>query len=605
MPVRAELSTRDELRSPLIAAALSVQYAYQPIVSASSLRVHGFEALARCPSDSAFRNINDLLDAAHEKGELRAIERFLIRKAMAKFSRFGAASTTQLFCNVDNRVFDDALLRPAALVEMASDCGLNAGNICLELSERQPPQNFDVFTGHIKTLLDLNIRVAIDDFGNGFSGLHMFMAIDPHYVKVDKLFIDGIGSSHRQQAIVAKLNGLAHALGFLTIAEGVENESDFRMARDLGCDLIQGYLIAKPSTDLSMLRLLYDNIGVSASAIRISPKVEEMADLSKPIALDDPLSFAIERFKQQPDLSLIAVVDPKGHVQGAIYEEDVRHYLLSDFGPALLMNRGLGNTVTKLLRRCPVLEATSSITTIVESYINSTSCHGVVLTSDGIYIGYLNNHAIIKLANDGDVEIARDQNPLTYLPGNNSIIRHITETLRSTEPRTYAIFDFDNFKPFNDAFGFQVGDKALLMFAELLREIASTSNAFCGHVGGDDFFLSLEVPSIQGEQIIRNLMSTFSERAEKFYSADARRLGGINGVDRFGQARFFPMLSVSAAMVPAPIARSNLSSETITDALAGAKAAAKSALDRFAILPLVTSGIAELQERVRRWTNEP
>ena len=205
-------------------------FAYQPIISTSSLRVHGFEALARLPD--RIGAVCDLLDEAFAVGALRKVEHMLLRNAIGKYAGFAGAGSTRLFCNLDNRSYDEARPDAAAIGDLIHNSGLPAGNLCLEISERGAVQSPTNLLQVVEQLISSNVGIALDDFGVGMSGLHMLMTIEPHYVKIDRSFVDGLSASARKQAIVAKLCGLAHALGFLTVAEGVETESDFRMARD-------------------------------------------------------------------------------------------------------------------------------------------------------------------------------------------------------------------------------------------------------------------------------------------------------------------------------------------------------------------------------------
>ena len=89
-----------------------IEIAYQPIVSMSSLRVHGFEALARMGDSAPFADVVSLLDASFAQGTLRPTERALLTRSITKFARLGSASEARLFCNIDNRVFDDDQIRP-------------------------------------------------------------------------------------------------------------------------------------------------------------------------------------------------------------------------------------------------------------------------------------------------------------------------------------------------------------------------------------------------------------------------------------------------------------------------------------------------------------
>jgi diguanylate cyclase (GGDEF)-like protein len=571
-------------------------FAYQPIISTSSLRVHGFEALARFPDGTP--GICDLLDEAAAAGTLRAMDVALLRKAIGKFAGFTPACTTRLFCNIDNRTYEGSPPTADRLDDLIAGSGMKASNLCLEISERKPVQSPNNLLQTVQLLSAMGTRIALDDFGVGMSGLHMLMTIEPDYVKIDRVFIDDLAGNARKQAIVAKLCGLAHALGFLTVAEGVETESDFRMARDLGCDLAQGYCIARPTTRLGDLAMSYGRTLGELAEPKMNPRVAELLTPMTTLLVDEPLSTAVDAFKLTPELRLIPVTDREGLVMGALMEEDIRRYLLSDFGPALLANKGFAPRVGQLVRRFPTGEAHGSIEAIVNSYVAAESACGLILANDGRYAGYLSNHALLRLAAEREVSVARDQNPLTQLPGNRSIARHIDEVLLRSGAQTLTFLDFDNFKAFNDCYGFAAGDRALMMLADLLRGLETMAAAFVGHVGGDDFFLSLARGEQESGSVVRTLCAKFAADAASLYSPAHRAAGGIHAPDRFGDERFFPLLRVSASMLHLPVARAHLTAAMVNDQLAAGKQMAKMAATGIATVRLPENGVGALVERL-------
>jgi diguanylate cyclase (GGDEF)-like protein len=563
--------------------AAAMDHAYQPIVSTSTLKVHGFEALARSRGASDAKDVVALLDEAAAGGHLRYVDRTLVCGAITKFARFEGAKAAMLFCNVDNRAYVGKHPSFSDIAQSLLRSGLPAQNLCIEISERSMIGSADAVTTLIEQLASANLRVALDDFGVGVSSLQRLLLVDPHYVKIDRCFIDCLADDARKQAIVAKLCGLAHALGFSTIAEGIEREEDFRAARELGCDYAQGYLIARPTTALEELRMSYDGVVAAAHSGKISRRVVELMVEVPPIALQAPVAEASARFDADRSLCLLPVVDQDGVFYGALYEKDIRDLLLSDFGRALLANRGVNTRVERYTRRCPVAEAHGAVEAIVNSYVAAEGGIGLMLVHEGRYVGYLSNHAILRLAAERAVSDAREQNPLTHLPGNQSITRQISHYLGSAGPVTLAFFDFDNFKAFNDIYGFAAGDRSLQIFADLLRNIVREQGAFVGHIGGDDFFLSLEGTEADCEEQVRNLCAKFARDVESLYSPADRAVGGISARDRFGTERFFPLLRVSAGVLHLPLSRTHITLEMAEQQLSALKKSSKLALTGLAV----------------------
>ena len=147
-------------------------------------------------------------------------------------------------------------------------------------------------------------------------------------------------------------------------------------------------------------------------------------------------------------------------------------------------------------------------------------------------------------------EEAREANPLTGLPGNLAIARRIDERLRSGEIFAVLYCDLDNFKAYNDAYGFSKGDEAILYTRECLQKTfdqLEIADGFVGHEGGDDFIV---IASFEAwEPYVHRFIALFDEGAPLLYSEGDRKNGFIESVDRKGRRQSFPLMTVSIAVV--------------------------------------------------------
>ncbi|MBU0730214.1 MAG: diguanylate cyclase [Proteobacteria bacterium] len=143
-----------------------------------------------------------------------------------------------------------------------------------------------------------------------------------------------------------------------------------------------------------------------------------------------------------------------------------------------------------------------------------------------------------------------DNNPLSKLPGNTSIIKAITRVLDSGDRYGVCYVDIDNFKPYNDRYGFSQGDEVILMVARLIvntvEEIAR-DGSFVGHVGGDDFVFVVKRDMV--DQVCRKILSNFSVVRNIFISPEDLKVGAFIGQDRLGRDTKFELLSISIAVV--------------------------------------------------------
>jgi diguanylate cyclase (GGDEF)-like protein len=186
-----------------------------------------------------------------------------------------------------------------------------------------------------------------------------------------------------------------------------------------------------------------------------------------------------------------------------------------------------------------------------------------------------------------DVAMARDQNPLTGLPGNNRVGEYIRDAL-ADEHRGFAFvyFDFDGFKAFNDTYGFRRGDRAIQLFADILRSGTQGAGDFVGHVGGDDFFLGIEIERYGFDALVTRVWGLM----DRFRFDSASLLSDLDEVRGGGTIRsrraeaLIPALSISAAVVHVPSGRVGDSADGLGALIATLKASAKRSATHIATL---------------------
>ena len=143
-----------------------------------------------------------------------------------------------------------------------------------------------------------------------------------------------------------------------------------------------------------------------------------------------------------------------------------------------------------------------------------------------------------------------DNNPLSKLPGNTSILRSIQRTIDSDDCYGVCYIDIDNFKPYNDRYGFSRGDEVLLMVARLTVNVVeelARDGSFVGHVGGDDFVFIVREEKI--EPVCQRLVENFERVKNMFLSPEDIKAGAFVGEDRQGNETRFELLSLSIAVV--------------------------------------------------------
>ena len=216
----------------------SLWMAYQPIVRARDGSLFGYEALLRSDEPS-LPHPGAVLDAAECLGRLADLGRAVRAAAAAHMQR--APVDALLFVNLHARdITDDSLFADASPLSSL------ASRVVLEITERAALDNVPDARARIAKLRARGFRIAVDDLGAGYAGLTSFVTLEPELVKLDMSLIRDIDQHATKHKLVSSVATLCRELGLLVVAEGVETRAELDSVRACGCDLIQGYLVAKP-----------------------------------------------------------------------------------------------------------------------------------------------------------------------------------------------------------------------------------------------------------------------------------------------------------------------------------------------------------------------
>jgi EAL domain-containing protein (putative c-di-GMP-specific phosphodiesterase class I)/CheY-like chemotaxis protein len=212
--------------------------AYQPIVRAANRTLFGYEALLRS-EEKALPHPGAILDAAERLGRLDDLGRSIRAASCAPLAT--APPECVLFVNLHARdLMDDLLHSPASPLSAV------ANRVVLEITERASLETVKDVRTKIAELRKMGFRIAIDDLGAGYAGLTSFATLEPEFVKLDMSLVRDIDRNRTKEAVVRSMVSVCKELGMLVVAEGVETPQECDLLVALGCDFLQGYLLAKP-----------------------------------------------------------------------------------------------------------------------------------------------------------------------------------------------------------------------------------------------------------------------------------------------------------------------------------------------------------------------
>lgn len=559
-------------------------FAFQPIVDIHNGTVFGYEALMRGFEAMAGKSVFEIIDRAHDFGILHRFDMVMRTKAVAKFSMLPRSHKTKLFYNLDNRIIHSPDYFQGATKTLLAQYGLPRSTLCLEISERHEV-SMSMAEKNLARYRGEDYSTAIDDFGAGYSGLKLLQEYQPDFLKIDRSFIVGIETDKKRKLMVSTITDLAHVLGIFVIAEGVETKEELAVCKEIGCDLVQGYYVSYPQIDIEALTMQYPQV-IEGGRRHKNPeegsdtqKIYELIEYRPPLRIDDDMGIVIEAFRSNKDMTFFPVVDESGSPMGIVREHALKEYTYSPFGKDLMANRATGLTLRKFISACPVADIQASAQSILENFSLSESPEGIIMVKEFGYLGFLSAASLLRVINENNLAQARDCNPLTKLAGNSSIASYVSNACADTTEHTILIYlDLDNFKAFNDVYGFRQGDRAIMLFAELMKKTFAPDSSFLAHVGGDDFFIGLKQDDVIGaKKQLEVLLRTFRQDVESFYDPEVRERGYLEGKDRHGVHRHFPIMSCSAGLLYLPAGRDeNTPSHTDLDsAIARLKKEAK------------------------------
>lgn len=562
---------------------------YQPKMDINGTDIVGMEALVRWQRPGhGIIPPDKFIPVAEENGLIVRLGAWVLREACRQNRAWQDAGLPKLTVSVNlsaRQLRDNAFV--PLVVQILEETGLDPHDLELELTESALMGDAGDVVCKLLCLKDLGISISVDDFGTGYSSLSYLKHLPIDTIKVDRAFVRDIVNDPDDAAIVDAIVAMAHALKLNVIAEGVETLEQLDFLRQRKCQQAQGYYFARPLEPRQFEAFIAEGISVrdmSVSTPDLSPdtaksaalpclevpvqsgfgdsaqsaagSMESIGDISVPIAPANPgdnLAAVLKRFQSDPILLVLPVVD-EGRVVGIINRSTFleEHVIgMNGFGFHINHSRKMRDLMAPVKL---VLEAGVSIrdaAQAIQAQSMDVRVDNICVTSGGLYHGVVDVNQFISAITDINLTLAKGANPLTGLPGNESIQREINGRLLTGEGFEIAYVDIDNFKPYNDYYGFQQGDVVIKTIGEIISGVAQSSGAgfscFCGHIGGDDFIII--TGAHHAEYISALIIRALEDHLPVFHGEEDYAAGCYSAVNRKGEQETFGLLSISIGIV--------------------------------------------------------
>ena len=529
---------------------------YQPIVSLLDGAIYSHEALIRGPQHTSFHTPDVLLAAAAHENLNYEFENLCVIAALRQWGEL--LQPGRLFVNISAQVLVQVLNQCGrdALIELVNGFGVLPRRLVLEITEYERVADMDYFANVVADIRRVGVSIALDDFGDGRSSLRLWSQLKPEFVKIDKYFTKDISHHADKLKTIQALQQIAAIFDTALVAEGIETEDDLRVLRDLGIAYGQGFLLGRPAA-LPREQIEEEALAVMRDRrVAVFPELRRTANagtLSRLMVLEAP---AIELITTNDELAALFMLHAKLHAVAVV--DGVR--------PVGLINRSrFMNEYSKLYYRevwgrKPCLVHANLAPRLIERYHNVDELIGIltsddqryltdgfIVTENGRYVGLGTGDQLVRSVTETRIEAARHANPLTFLPGNIPISQHIERLLSSGVDFVACYADLNNFKPFNDQYGYWRGDEMIRLVARLALAHCDPRRDFVGHVGGDDFIILYQ--SADWQRQCEQFIAEFAQCAVELFDPGAREAGGIQAEDRYGVSRFFPLTTISIGAV--------------------------------------------------------
>jgi diguanylate cyclase (GGDEF)-like protein len=551
---------------------------FQPIANLEAGGIFGYEALMR-PATGI--GPLELIARARALDRASELELDCCLMAIRGFSCLNLEG--RLFLNLSTSALVSTREMHTSLAANALKSGIPPGRIVIELGEHDLVADWDLLSRTLTSLRQLGFGLALDDFGEGYSGLRRWIELRPDFLKIDQYFIRNLHESAAKFAAMRSLVSLSDSLETQLIAEGVESGAELSLVRDLGISMAQGYFIGRPDAQPALELpaavnelVLSKQIAVFPSANQVRMRYHTAGTLlvSAPVAQENWTNLELaDLFAQHPLLHALAVVS-EGIPVGLVNRHDFMDRLAQPYYREIFGRR----SCTTFMNASPlVVEADMSIESLTAVLTRDDQrylAEGFVIVENGRYLGLGTGEALVRAVAELRIEAARHANPLTFLPGNIPISEHIARLLASGATFAAAYCDLDQFKPFNDQYGYWKGDEMIKLCARTIASHCDPLVDFLGHVGGDDFVVLFQ--SADWRERCNAIVADFARGARGLYNEADLARGGIDAEDRQGNPMFFGFTTLSIGALPSQPGRYR-NAEEVASAAAAAKRVAKKA----------------------------
>lgn len=528
---------------------------FQPIISLKDGSILGYEALSRGPENSILFSPDKLFNAAERFNKLWDLEMLCSTKAIEKAAKMDKDKL--LFINVSPMIINDSKFNKGFSKMLLMKNKISSETVVFEITERTSIKDYKSFRDILNNYIDHGYKIAIDDVGSGYSGLKTIAGTKPNYIKIDMDIIRDIDKDSFKQAIIKNFVSLAQNTNFKIIAEGIETEAELNTLIKLGVYAGQGFFLQKPKdTFLDITEEIREKI------INLNKSLNSYYELKthyighivkKELAFNlKTLCSAIKNYFVESTATGTCIVDDENYPVGLVMEHTLNSMLATQYGNAIFSKRAVSLVMDNQALIVDYYTPIDKVSKAAMARNNEKIYDYVIVIKESKYCGIVTIKNLLEYTTILEKNYAKELNPLTGLPGNIIIDRVLNDTISYGREFCVLYFDLNNFKVYNDTYGFENGDKVIKFTASCIQNqinSSTTYNGFVGHVGGDDFVCVVETCYENCIDICEDFISIFDKEIMNFFSEEDKGKGYVVASDRNGNKNIFGLTSIAIAGV--------------------------------------------------------
>lgn len=560
----------------------SITTVFQAIVSLKNGDIIGYEALSRGPKESPLFNPEKLFSTAKSFNKLWDLECLCRTNAIEKAKNINLNKL--LFLNVDPLILKDEKFKRGFTKEFLQKYNMLPESIIFELTERTCIEDYESFKAALNNYVEEGYKIAVDDAGTGYSGLKMLSETKPHYIKIDMTLIRDIHKDSFKQHLIKGLVELSNSTGMQLIAEGIEVEDELLKLIELGVHAGQGFYLQYPCNSLlnidegiKNIILKYNKLYNNTFYTHYKNSIGEIARKDPAFNIDTPCLKLKELF-DNTTFTGVCIVDKYNIPLGLVMKHSLDSVLATQYGLAVFLKR----PASLIMDTSPLIvdynAPISNVSNAAMSRQDKNLYDYVIVTKNSKYYGTVTIKRLLEFTTTLERNYARELNPLTGLPGNKLIEKKLNDILcYKCNNCCILYFDLDNFKAYNDTYGFENGDKVIKFTSHLILSHVKSMfpyNNFIGHIGGDDFITIIEANYNASKDLCKKIIDDFDKKILEFFNEKDKKNKFITALDRKGNKDVFDITSISIAGIY-KVSDTFISSDNISQYISSIKKSVK------------------------------